>query len=47
MCDTPNYERKTWEEDNYFGGGLPDSWNENDDDFTHGLEPPFDEEEDV
>lgn len=45
MHDIPNYERKTWEEDNYFGGGLPDSWSENDDDFTHGLEPPYDEED--
>lgn len=41
MYDIPNYERKTWEEDNYFGGGLPDSWFENDDDF----EPPYDEED--
>jgi hypothetical protein len=38
-------EIKTWEEDNYFGGGLPDRWLDNEDDFTHGLEPPCDEDD--
>ena len=38
-------EIKVWEEDNYFGGGLPDHWLDDEDDFTHGLEPDYDDDE--
>lgn len=33
MYDEENHEIKTWEEDNYYGGGLPDSWYRNESDF--------------
>jgi len=36
-------EIKTWEEDGYYGGGLPNGWLDGDDHFTRGLEPPYDE----